>query len=286
MKGFIAVALAMVPHMLAQSHGAPVHLALSYDEEVGCLGVRGLLADLAESGARIAGCVVGEPTHMAIGLGHKGSRAYRCCVRGREAHSSLAPSGVNAIEHAALLVARILQMAEDLRRDESHQTHFDVPFTTMQTGRIEGGIATNVVPRDCEFRFDIRHLAGTDPDRVLAQIEGYANDVLVPQMRAVAPESRIGFEMLGDVPQFDIRADAPLVAHVRQCLSPIGGEPMYVGFGTEAGLFQRAGHAVVLCGPGSIEQAHKPDEFVTLHQLAQCERFIRNLVEQPCPSPN
>lgn len=281
MKGFIAVALSLVPRMLAQTHGAPVHLALSYDEEVGCLGVRGLIEDLARSGARIAGCIVGEPTRMAVALGHKGSRVYRCCVRGREAHSSLAPSGVNAIEHAAMLITHIRELAEQLRDNEAREPGFDVPFSTLQTGRIQGGIATNVVPRDCEFRFDMRHLAATDPDQLFARIESHARDVVLPRMREVAPDSEIRFDMLGDVPEFNTAVNAPLVSHVQRWLGESDPAPRYVGFGTEAGLFQRAGITPVVCGPGAIEQAHKPDEFIELSQLARCEQFLDNLIHHP-----
>lgn len=277
MKGFIAAALGLVPHALASPGVRPLHLALSYDEEVGCVGVRGMIRDLEESGLRAAGCLVGEPTGMRLVLGHKGGRAYRCCVKGREAHSALTPMGVNAIEYAALLIARLRELALQMRTSEKRHEGFDVPFTTMQTGVIKGGIASNVVAKDCEFRFDIRYLAWTDPGAVEAELRRHAEEVLLPQMREVAPESEISFEQLGEVPGFEIDAEEPLARYVRR-LCGGDGTRHYVGFGTEAGLFQRMGVPSVICGPGHIEQAHKPNEFVALEQLAQCESFLREMV--------
>lgn len=286
MKGFIAVALSMVPRMLSRSAAAPFYLALSYDEEVGCLGVRGLIKDLQELGLQPAGCIVGEPTDMGVVVGHKGGRAYRCCVKGREAHSSLTPFGVNAIEVAAMLISHIRQIADELRDSELHHAGFDVPYTTLQSGWIAGGIASNIVPRDCEFRFDIRHLAGTDPAQLVERIEVYAREVLLPRMRETAPESAIRIEQLGEVPPFDRGSATALVRYVRQCLGEAVGAPArYVGFGTEAGLFERAGIASVICGPGAIAQAHKPDEFIALAQLARCENFIEGLMSHPVASP-
>lgn len=283
MKGFIAVALALVPRLLARKAApAPVHLALSYDEEVGCLGVRGLIKDLQDSGLQAAGCIVGEPTGMALVLGHKGARAWRCCVRGREAHASLAPSGVNAIENAAELIVAIRRYADELLHRETPNPGFDVPHTTMQTAWIQGGIATNVVPRDCEFRIDVRHLAGTDPDALIAHLQAHADEVLLPRMRATAPEADIRFELLGELPPFDSAPDAPLVRQVRQHLGAAAdAPPRYMGFGTEAGLFQRIGIPSLICGPGFIEQAHKPDEYIDLDQLAQCEHFLTTLLDVP-----
>ncbi len=283
MKGFIAVALALVPRLLArQAAPAPVHLALSYDEEVGCLGVRGLIKDLQDSGLQAAGCIVGEPTGMALVLGHKGAQAWRCCVRGREAHSSLAPTGVNAIENAAELIVAIRRYAEQLRQTEAPNPGFDVPHTTMQTAWIQGGIATNVVPRDCEFRIDMRHLAATDPGALIGHLQAHARDLLLPRMRATAPEADIQFERLGEIPPFDTPPDSPLVQRVRRHLGRHADDaPRYMGFGTEAGLFQRIGIPALICGPGFIDQAHKPDEFIALDQLNHCERFLCDLLDVP-----
>lgn len=275
MKGFLAAALAMTPRFLAAELTAPVHFALSYDEEVGCLGVRGLLEDLAANGIRPAGCIVGEPTEMQVVVAHKGKRAYRCCVRGREAHSSLTPHGVNAIEYAARLIVHIRGIADRLRDHEPRATGFDVPFTTMQTGTIRGGTAANIVPRDCEFEYEFRYLPGADPDGLVGEIESYARSVLEPEMKRVAPDAGFAFEAREAIPGLDIE-DGHRLAELGKALArnrTVGR----VAYATEAGLFQRAGIPSIICGPGSIAQAHRPNEYVALEQLAQCEAFLERL---------
>jgi acetylornithine deacetylase len=281
MKGFIAVALAMVPALLERPGPspiqlAPIQLALSYDEEVGCLGVRALLRDIAAAGIRPLGCVIGEPTGMEVMVGHKGALAFECHVHGRECHSSLAPRGVNAIEYAARLIGRVREIAERLTQEEQRHFGFDVPHSTLQTGTISGGIAVNVVPRDCVFQFDIRHLPGTRWAALFDEIEAYARNELEPVMRRVAPESRITFRQLVDIPVLEADAATPFARYIQEIADSRGAG--YVAFGTEGGLFQQAGIPTLICGPGSIGQAHKPDEYVTLDQLARCETFMRKLV--------
>lgn len=278
MKSYLAVALAMTPRFLAAEMHAPVHLALSYDEEVGCIGVRGLLADLAANGITPAGCVVGEPTSMRIVVAQKGMHVYRCRVRGREAHSALTPQGVNAIEYAAKLVVYVRGMADRMRTDAPRNRGFDVPFTTLQTGTIRGGVAHNIVPRDCEFQFEFRYLPGGDPDALIDEIETYARSVLEPEMKGVAPDASIEIERSVDVPGLDVDADHELAALARSLArnDAVG----HVAYATEAGLFQQAGIPSIICGPGSIEQAHKPNEYITLDQIALCESFMERLAEE------
>ncbi len=293
MKGFIAAALAQTDRLLAADLDHPVHLALSYDEEVGCLGVRGLLRDIRQAGIQPAACIVGEPTGMQAVIGHKGLVGYRCRVRGREAHSALTPQGVNAVEYAARLIVYIRLIADRLRALEQRHVGYDVPHSTLNTGTIEGGIALNVVPRDCSFVFECRYLPSTDPAAVIDEIRAYAERELLPQMREVAPDAAIAFEHLADLPAFDTQADHPVTRYAEAladsraaAAASAGGAAdsdqdaqrgRYVAFGTEAGLFQRAGIPTVLCGPGHIAQAHKPDEWIELVQLAQCERFMQRL---------
>ncbi len=277
MKGFIAAVLAAVPDILAADRSEPIHVALSHDEEVGCIGVGGLLEDIAAIGIAPRGCIIGEPTDMAVVIGHKGSSVYRCTVRGHEAHSSLAPHGVNAIEYASKLIVRLYEIQQRLKAEERRHDGFDVPFTTLSAGLIAGGIASNIVPRDCEFRFDVRYLPWTPPETIVAELEAYAQSELLPQMQRVAPESAIAFERMGNVLPLHIEETAALPQYVQRLLGsrrPAG----YVGFGTEGGLFQQFGIPCVICGPGSIEQAHKPDEFITLVGLARCEHFLRRLI--------
>ncbi|HSD43983.1 MAG TPA: acetylornithine deacetylase [Burkholderiales bacterium] len=282
MKSYLACALAMTPRFLAADLKCPVHLALSYDEELGCMGVRGLIADLAQAGVRPAGCIIGEPTSMQPVVAHKGKRAYKCCFRGREAHSALTPQGVNAIEYAAKLVVYIRHMAERMRDCEQRDNGFDVPFTTLQTGVIKGGTASNIVPRDCEVHFEFRYLPGADPEALEAEIKAYAERVLLPEMRAVDPETFISFETKAEIPGLDPsveRAEQDRVTSLAQALAR-NQSVAKVAYATEAGLFQRAGIPSIICGPGSIEQAHKPNEFIALEQVALCESFMERLLAE------
>lgn len=278
MKSYLAVALAMTPRFLAAPLRAPVHLALSYDEEVGCIGVRGMLADLAAAGITPGGCVVGEPTSMRVVVAQKGMHVYRCRVLGREAHSALTTQGVNAIEYAAKLIVYIRHMADRMRELEPRGHGFDVPFTTLQTGTVRGGTAHNIVPRECEFQFEFRYLPGADPDALIGEIESYAASVLEPEMRRVASDAGIEIGRTVDVPGFDAEEDHGLADLARALTrNDVGGG---VAYATEAGLFQQAGIPSIICGPGSIGQAHKPDEFITMEQIALCESFMERLIDE------
>ena len=278
MKSFIGTALAMTPRFLEADLAAPVHFALSYDEEVGCLGVRGLIEDLARNAIAPAGCIVGEPTSMQPVIAHKGKRAYRCCVRGKEAHSALTPQGVNAIEYAAKLVVYVRHLADRMRELETRDHAFDVPFTTLQTGVIKGGTAANIVPRDCEVHFEFRYLPGVDPDALEREIKDYAERVLLPEMRAVDPATAIAFETKAEIPGLDM-AERDGLTDLAKSLAR-NQTVSKVAYATEAGLFQRAGIPSIICGPGSIEQAHKPNEYIALEQVALCESFMERLLVQ------
>ena len=280
MKGFVAIVLAKVPAMIAARRGEPIHLAFSFDEEIGCLGVRHLLGDLAGRGIRPRGCIVGEPTSMNAVVGHKAGSAYVCTVTGLEVHSSLAPQGVNAVEHAARLIVKIREIARRLIGEERRHDGYEVPFSTLQTGVVAGGHASNIVPALCTFRFDVRTLPWTDPDALIAEIEAFARDELLPEMRALAPNADITIALKGHVPGFAIDAEAPLTRYVQR-LAGSNAAPGHVAFGSEAGLFQRQDIPAVVCGPGSISQAHKPDEYVELEQLARCEDFLDRLIATP-----
>jgi acetylornithine deacetylase len=280
MKGFLAVVLAKVPALTAAPLSQPIHLALSFDEEVGCKGVGHLLDEIVARGIRPNGCIIGEPTSMTAVVGHKTGSAYGCTVTGLEAHSSLAPHGVNAISYAARMIARIEQAGRRLRDDERRHSGYEIPYSTLSTGVIEGGHASNIVPALCRFRFDIRSLEWTDPDTIIAELQDYADTVLLPEMHAVYPGASITIVLNGRVPGFAIDADAPLTRYVQR-LAGSNAVPGFVTFGSEAGLFQAHGIPSVICGPGSIAQAHKPDEYVALEQLALCEDFIDRLIAAP-----
>ncbi|SAK56954.1 acetylornithine deacetylase [Caballeronia ptereochthonis] len=275
MKGFIGVALGLVPLLSRRPLREPLHLAFSFDEEVGCLGLPLLLAELAERGIRPRGCVVGEPTDMRPVVAHKGNNGYRCCVRGHAAHSSLAPHGVNAIEYAAQLICRIREIADTLRRDGPFDDAFAVPYATAQTGLISGGNALNTVPGQCEFQFEYRNLPGDDPEHLYELVARFARERLEPQMRAVAAGARIDFEKIGTTVALDVDEEAAITRLVRALCDDTAVRK--VAYGTEAGLFARAGVPTVICGPGSIDDAHKADESVALDQLDACADFIVRL---------
>lgn len=275
MKGFIACVLAAVPTFLKEPLRVPLHIAISYDEEVGCLGVRDLVDHLRFIPERPAICVIGEPTQMRPVLGHKGKLAMRCQVHGAACHSAYAPKGVNAIEYAAKLIGRLGEIGTQLSASERHDDRFDPPYSTVQTGVIEGGKALNIVPADCRFDFEMRALPGDDPQEVTGQLRAYAASELLPQMRAVSAEADIHFSELSSYPGLltDPTSDAARLVALIANRDDFGT----VAFGTEGGLFDEAGIPTVVCGPGSMEQGHKPDEFVCVEQLGQCDDMLERL---------
>jgi acetylornithine deacetylase len=276
MKGFIATALAHAELFLHAKAPFAIHLAFTYEEEIGCFGVKELIADMREAGIAPLACIVGEPTSMVPAIAHKGVYRYRCCVRGKEAHSSLTPQSVNAIEMAARVIGRVRDMAEGFEREEPRHAGFDVPFSTASVGQFRGGIADNVVPRDAEFRYEFRDLPTADARAMQQQVVSYARS-LEPAMQKVAPETGFRFETICEIPSFlgssedDVTRLAMRLAHEQRTTQ--------VAFGTEAGLFKNAGIRTVVCGPGSIVQAHQPDEYVSLEQLLRCQAFMEGLAQ-------
>jgi acetylornithine deacetylase len=279
MKGFIAIALGFVPEMVRRPLKAPLHFAISYDEEVGCLGVRSLVDRLAGLVVKPALCIVGEPTSMKVIIGHKGGRAYRARITGKAAHSSLVPRAVNAIDRAAELIMFLRGIGEDWAANGPFDTDFDITHSTLCTGLISGGAAMNIVPERCDVTFEFRHLAAVDAESVVERIRRFAREKLLPGMRAVAPEADITFEPLYEYPGLDVAPEHPAVTFVKRLVDR--NDHAKVAYGTEAGLFRnRAGVASIVCGPGSIEQAHKPDEYLDLSQIELCERFMRRLLDR------
>jgi acetylornithine deacetylase len=280
MKGFLASVLAMIPEMVRADLKRPIHLAFSHDEELGCVGVKSLIEDLRADSPRAAFCIVGEPTEMTPVIGHKGGQSYKVRVEGREAHSSLAPHAVNAIEYAADLIVFLRKVAERMK-ERACDDLYDVPHSTLSTGMINGGSAINIVPRQCEFVFEFRYLPGIDPAEVMRQIRDYSAGTLEPAMRAVAPEARITFENNYAYPHFDIDPAGELVTLTKAWAGR--NTEAKVAYGTEAGYFSGTlGIPTIVCGPGSIAQAHKPDEYVARDQLDQCDRFLRRVMEFAC----
>ncbi|EJL05111.1 MULTISPECIES: acetylornithine deacetylase [Pseudomonas] len=280
MKGYLASVLAAVPTFLASPLRRPVHLAFSYDEEVGCLGVRSLLKVLPQRIPQPALCLIGEPTQLQPVLGHKGKLAMRCHVKGAACHSAYAPYGVNAIEQAARLIGRLGEISAELADPSLHDPRFDPAYSTVQVGVIQGGTALNIVPADCRFDFEVRALPDFAPQRVAEQLQDFAERTLLPRMRAVSVGTAIRFEPLSAYPGLATSPDsgaAQLIA--RLCGSDAFGT---VAFGTEGGLFHQAGVPTVVCGPGSMDQGHKPDEYVSVEQMAACDRLMDRLASYLC----
>ncbi|MFZ4650620.1 MAG: acetylornithine deacetylase [Rubrivivax sp.] len=271
MKGFIGVAVAQARALQEADLPFAVHYALSYDEEVGGFGARALIADLQEAGLTPRLCIVGEPTDMIPAVAHKGVYRWRCCVRGKAAHSSLTPMAVNALEAGARVVATVSDIADRLRDHGTRIEGFDVPYTTAAVCQMHAGIADNVVPEDCRIHYEFRNLPGDDASVLQREVQARAAS-LEPAMKAVDPSSGFSFELTAEMPAFLAPEGDPAVALARRLVGT--DRTTLVAFGTEAGLFQRAGIPTVICGPGSINQAHQADEYVSLAQLAACERFI------------
>ena len=275
MKGYIAASLALVPEFLAMPRKKPLHLALSYDEEIGCIGAPVMLRALQARGQAADGCVVGEPTGMQVVVAHKGINVFRCKVHGKSAHSSLTPKGCNAIEYAARLICQIRDLADQFKAQGPYDEFYDVPFTTMTTNQISGGIAINTIPELCEFNYEFRNLPGMSADSIQAKVESYVQGVLLPRMRSEFADARIDITSSAAAPALEASEQAAITALVRALTADQGTRK--VAYATEGGLFQNVGIPTVVCGPGHIEHAHKPNEFVEIAQLDACERFLRKL---------
>jgi acetylornithine deacetylase len=277
MKGFLASVLAAVPMFIERDLKMPVHLAFSYDEEVGCLGVRPMLEALGQREHKPVLCLIGEPTELKPVLGHKGKLAMRCCVKGAPCHSAYAPYGVNAIQYAARLINHLDEIGDELAQPEHHDERFDPPYSTVQTGVIKGGRALNIVPAECEFDFEVRALPGFDANKVADRLQTYAEAELLPKMRAVKADTDISLKHLSAYPGLATSPDSE-AARLLELLSG-SNEFGTVAFGTEGGLYEQAGIPTVVCGPGSMDQGHKPDEYVTVEQLRDCDAMLRRLAD-------
>jgi acetylornithine deacetylase len=277
MKGFVAVCLAMVPEIRAADLKMPIHFAISYDEEVGCVGVRPMLREISKASVKPLGCFVGEPTQMQIIIGHKGKHGVRATFRGKSCHSSLAPDGVNAVEHAADLITEVRRRAALLAKEGTRDELYDVVHTTLLTSVAQGGTALNIVPDECVLEFEARGLGMHESKEVTDAIVAWAKAEIEPRMRARDPGCGVTFEEILEYPALDMKPDHPLISLAKR----LSGRNSHgkVSFGTEAALFVSiADIPTVVIGPGSIEQAHKPDEFVETAELSNCAGFIERLI--------
>jgi acetylornithine deacetylase len=277
MKSFLGVIMHRLPALVATELAEPVHLAFSYDEEVGCFGGAQIAAAFGGRPAPPRVCLVGEPTSMRVIAGHKSSNVVELTFHGRAAHSSLTPDGVNAIEYAARAVTAVRRLADDRRANGPFDPHYRVPWTTAGVNTVAGGIATNTVPELCTLQYEFRTVGADDPAAIIAEITRHAR-VLQTEMRAEHPDAFVEVQVRAQVPSLDSSADGPAY----RLAVELGGHPSTdkVTYGTEAGQFANAGIDAVVCGPGDIAQAHAPDEYVTLDQIEACEQFLDRLIAQ------
>lgn len=277
MKGFVASAIAAMLAAAKTDLASPLHLALSYDEELGCLGVHSLIDLIARGPARPAMCIVGEPTELRVATGHKGKTGMRATCRGVEAHSALAPTGLNALHLAADLMAEIRAEQARVAAEGLRDGDYDVPYSTLHVGKLNGGMALNIVPNLAVMDFELRNIAGDAPAAVLAPIHAAAAR-LTAEARERFPDAGIGIEVFNTYPGLDTPGTAEVVRFV-QSLTGANGT-IKVAFGTEGGLFtEKLGLPTVVCGPGAMAQGHKPDEYITEEQLGRCDAMLATLLD-------
>ena len=276
MKSFLAVALALVPEALGAGLKVPLHLALSYDEEVGCLGVGDLIADVKAHLPLPRIVIIGEPTGMKLINANKGIAGFETGITGKEAHSSQPQRAANAIVAAAELIGFLAGLAEEKRERGPKDGRFEPPYTTLNVGTVSGGNALNIVPRHARFAWEFRLVPGDDGDEIVTRFRRFAEQEVLPDLRRAAPEAAIETKALAQVPPLTPEPDSPAEALVRLLTGANRTET--VCFATEGGLFQEAGFSTVICGPGSIDQAHQPDEFIELAQIEACAAFLRKLI--------
>ncbi|WP_149140070.1 acetylornithine deacetylase [Gemmobacter caeruleus] len=278
MKGFCALAIDAMLKAATRPLKVPLHLALSYDEEIGCMGVRSLVAALAQAPVRPRFCIVGEPTGMQVATGHKGKVALRATCIGREGHSALAPLALNALHLAADFMGALRAMQAEIAATGARDGDYDVPYTTIHVGKMQGGVQVNIVPNQATLDFEIRSLAEDDPAALIDEMRARAEAIVAP-LRAEFPEAAIRVERLWDYPGLGTPSEAAVVNFVKGLTGANG--TIKVAFGTEGGLFSRdVGVPTVICGPGSMAQGHKPDEFVTLEQMARGEAMLAALLDR------
>ena len=280
MKGFIAVTLALVPEFSKMKLTKPIHFAFSYDEEIGCRGAPVMIDDLKRANITADACIVGEPTDMYPVMAHKGIQVHRCYFQGRAAHSSLTPHGCNAIDYAAEMICYLRQLSADLKMQGPFDNDFDVPFTSLSTNTIKGGIAHNTIPAECEFTFEFRHLPSVNAAQLNAKIKKYIDAELLPKMQREFSGAKIELDNIAVAPAFESSSHSDILKRARTLLND--QQHRKVAYATEAGLFQHASIPTIVCGPGNIEQAHRANEFVTIEQLHQCEDFLRKIVADFC----
>ncbi len=278
MKGFVAAALAAAERAAARPLTTPLHIALSYDEEVGCLGVRSLIDMLADAPFRPAFCIVGEPTEMAVGTGHKGKTAARVRTTGRTGHSAMAPTALNAIHLACDMIAALRGIQDELARKTGADAGFDIAYSTLHVGELSGGTALNVVPGSAEFTFEFRNMPDDDPHAIIDRLRAEAQRILTP-LSPQFPEAAIDIEITNAYPALETDQGSEVVAFVRSLTG--SNRSCKLAFGTEGGLFSgQLAIPTVICGPGSMAEGHRPDEFITIDQMNRCDAMLDRLIQR------
>ena len=285
MKSFIGVVLAMIPKFQESALNVPIHLAFSFDEEIGCLGAPLMIKEMSQLKVKPRAVIVGEPTQMRVVNAHKGVSSFRTVVRGLERHSSETNRGVNAVEYAGALIHYLNSIGKELRQKQSDaDSRFDPPYTTVHVGTVMGGTAQNIVPLKCEFTWEYRMMPGENLDMIRNRFDAYVNEEILPKMHAVEPSTGVTTEVRasvpGLIPEKESDAERLVLALARQ------NSTLAVSYGTEGGQYQEAGNSVVICGPGSISEAHKPNEFIELSQIRECEIFFQHLIDEVCNVKN
>jgi len=278
MKGFLACALAAAVKASRKQLETPLHLAFSYDEEVGCLGVRSLIEVLQAAPHKPLLCIVGEPTGMQVATGHKGKIAARAVCKGREGHSALAPLALNAIHLGCDFIGALRKEQDRLAREGARDGDYDISYTTVHVGKINAGVALNIVPNLCQIDFEIRNVAADDPEVILRHLRAEAARIAA-EASFQAPEAAIDIDIMNSYPGLDTPASSEAVAFVKSLTGANG--TIKVAYGTEGGLFSRdLGTPTVVCGPGSMAQGHKPDEYVSIEQMRRCDELLDRLLER------
>jgi acetylornithine deacetylase len=278
MKGFIASALAACIKASTMQLRTPLHLAISYDEEIGCIGVRSLVEMLQAAPQKPLLCIVGEPTSMQVATGHKGKIGARAFCKGREGHSALAPLALNAIHLGCDFVSALRREQDRLASEGARDGDYDIPYTTVHVGKMNAGVALNIVPNLCQIDFEIRNVAADNPEHILDGLRAEAARI-ADAAKSIAPEAAIDIEVFNTYPGLDTPAASQAVAFVKSLTGANGA--IKVAFGTEGGLFSRdVGTPTVVCGPGSMAQGHKPDEFVSIDQLHRCDDMLEKLLQR------
>ena len=277
MKSFSACGLALVPEMVAANLTRPIHFALSYDEEVGCQGAPSMIAELVDRLPAPRAVIVGEPSDMRLVNAHKGICGYETVVTGHEAHSSQTHRGVSAVMTAARLIHYIDEMARECASRPRPESGFAPPYTTIHVGMVRGGTAANIISRECRFVWDLRNMPDEDPKTYVERFEAYCRDEVLPEMRMVAPAANIVTGERFATP--GLRAEPGSAADALVRMITGDNDTGVVSYGTEAGQFQEAGFSTIVCGPGSIDQAHQPNEYIERSQVDLCMKTLRRLIE-------